>query len=308
VGQALARAGIPITESDESTGVYQISVPEDLNIEEAEPGFYTFSDGNGFYSFSVTSGTGTRVMVTQAGSYRDGASGAFVPAGAAQSVPDIHLGSNNHVITAIKYGAGALTPSGAVPVPHSGGQTFTFAPDAGYSLNEVRLDGSPVTASNPYPVNNVTTNRTLEVSFKNDVPVAYAKTVTVAEGGSVSDVLSGSDTETPAGALGFEKMSDPGMGALALSGTGSFTYDLQGSNVNGSDSFTFRVWDGGVQSSNIATVTINILPENDAPVANPLSIMVNEYTDHVGTLTATDVDGPSITYSIFSQGKRSSGS
>ena len=40
VGQALARAGIPITESDEATGVYQISVPEDLNIEEAEPGFF----------------------------------------------------------------------------------------------------------------------------------------------------------------------------------------------------------------------------------------------------------------------------
>lgn len=40
VGQALARADIPVAESDQATGVYRISVPADLNIEEEEPGFF----------------------------------------------------------------------------------------------------------------------------------------------------------------------------------------------------------------------------------------------------------------------------
>ena len=41
VGQALSRADIPVVESDQDRGVYQISVPADLSIEEEEPGFFS---------------------------------------------------------------------------------------------------------------------------------------------------------------------------------------------------------------------------------------------------------------------------
>lgn len=40
VGQSLSRASIDIVDADEKAGVYHISVPEDLNVEAAEKGFF----------------------------------------------------------------------------------------------------------------------------------------------------------------------------------------------------------------------------------------------------------------------------
>lgn len=40
VGQALSRASIDVQSADESAGVYQIVVPEDLDVEAEEPGFF----------------------------------------------------------------------------------------------------------------------------------------------------------------------------------------------------------------------------------------------------------------------------
>lgn len=49
VGQSLSRASIDIVDTDERAGIYTISVPEDLNVEAAEPGFVRrmFSFGRG---------------------------------------------------------------------------------------------------------------------------------------------------------------------------------------------------------------------------------------------------------------------
>jgi len=40
VGQSLARADIPITESDQQAGLYRISIREDLNVVGEEKGFF----------------------------------------------------------------------------------------------------------------------------------------------------------------------------------------------------------------------------------------------------------------------------
>jgi uncharacterized lipoprotein len=40
VGQSLSRATIDVREADEQAGVYHISLPEDLDVEAAEKGFF----------------------------------------------------------------------------------------------------------------------------------------------------------------------------------------------------------------------------------------------------------------------------
>jgi hypothetical protein len=70
-------------------------------------------------------------------------------------------------------------------------------------------------------------------------------------------------------------------------------------NYNGSDSLTFKANDGNV-NSNVATVNITVISVNDAPVANNQSVITNEDTGKTFTLTANDVDGDSLVYSIFS--------
>jgi len=60
-------------------------------------------------------------------------------------------------------------------------------------------------------------------------------------------------------------VGDVSNGVLALSGDGSFVY-TPNANFNGPDSFTYRANDGA-SNSNLATVTLTVSAEEDAPIA-----------------------------------------
>src|SRR5262249_58379899 len=70
-------------------------------------------------------------------------------------------------------------------------------------------------------------------------------------------------------------------------------------NFNGPDPFTFQANDG-TADTNVATVTITVRPVNDAPVANNGSASTDEDTTLNGNVTATDVDGDTLTYALAS--------
>ncbi|HOH20356.1 MAG TPA: ExeM/NucH family extracellular endonuclease, partial [Anaerolineaceae bacterium] len=109
----------------------------------------------------------------------------------------------------------------------------------------------------------------------------------------LTGTLTGSDfNEDP---LTFEKVTDPTIGSVVVNADGTFTY-TPNLNANGSDTFTFRVYDGALYSE-AATVTITVNPINDAPVADDQDVETDEETPLDGTVTATDVEGDSLTYS-----------
>jgi VCBS repeat-containing protein len=95
------------------------------------------------------------------------------------------------------------------------------------------------------------------------------------------------------GALGSPLQGDHGV--LTLNANGTYTYEAD-PDAAGVDTFTYSVVDGGVTRTVTLTITVN--PENDAPVADDSSNSGDEDTDIVGTVTATDVDGPDVTYSL----------
>src|SRR5207249_19421 len=68
-------------------------------------------------------------------------------------------------------------------------------------------------------------------------------------------------------------------------------------NYNGPDSFTFKANDGTVDSA-IATVAVTVTPANDAPVATAQSVTTNQDTAKAISLTASDVDGDTLTYVV----------
>ncbi|MDH5631497.1 MAG: Ig-like domain-containing protein [Gammaproteobacteria bacterium] len=129
----------------------------------------------------------------------------------------------------------------------------------------------------------------------NTTPVANGQALITNEDTGVGITLSGSDADGDT--LSYTVVSGPANGTL--SGTPPNLYYTPSANFNGSDSLTFKVNDGTVDSA-VATVNITVTAVNDAPVANSLTASTAEDTGTAITLTGTDADGDTLTYSVVS--------
>jgi hypothetical protein len=90
----------------------------------------------------------------------------------------------------------------------------------------------------------------------------------------------------------------PQKGRVSVSGMNVFTFTYTpDANVNGSDSFVFRVTDGRGGESQ-ATVSVAIVPQPDYPTLSASSFSIEEDEQLFGDLQAEDVDGDAITYSV----------
>ncbi|MBU3711567.1 MAG: tandem-95 repeat protein [Limnohabitans sp.] len=167
-------------------------------------------------------------------------------------------------------GAYTYTPA----VNYNGSDSFTF------KVNDGLVDSAVATVS-------------LSVSAVNDAPTAQASSLTTDEDVIQAGTLAGSDVE--GSALTFLKVSNPSHGSVSLNAsTGAYTY-TPSANYNGSDSFSFKVNDG-VLDSETATVSLTVRAVNDAPVANSTGSTTQEDSPKTGTLTGTDVEGSSLTF------------
>ncbi len=140
---------------------------------------------------------------------------------------------------------------------------------------------------------------TITVNPVPDAPIANAAQVSTNEDIPINGQLTGSDADGnpltfSAGSVGVTR------GTLVINSNGTFTYTPT-PNYFGADSFTFKVNDGTFNRSE-ATVTISVAEVNDIPVANPLSISLNEDNTFSGNLTGSDPEGNPLT---FAQGATS---
>ncbi|WP_041584612.1 Ig-like domain-containing protein [Syntrophus aciditrophicus] len=183
------------------------------------------------------------------------------------------------VVTAPSHG----TLSGTAP-------DLTYTPASGYSgldsftfkVNDGTVDSASATVS-------------ITVTAVNDAPVANAQSVSTAEDTAKAITLTGSDPDGDS--LTYSVVTSPSHGTL--SGTAPDLIYTPASNYSGSDSFTFKVNDGTVDSSP-ATVSITITAVNDAPVANPQSVTTPANMSTTITLTGSDPDGDKLTYNVVS--------
>ncbi|QJE98981.1 Ig-like domain-containing protein [Luteolibacter luteus] len=129
----------------------------------------------------------------------------------------------------------------------------------------------------------------------NTAPEALSTGLTLEEEGQQDLTLSASDAESDA--LTYAIVSSPSKGTL-LGSPPNLTYRA-GLNQSGSDSFSFRVSDGVLESA-VATVSVIITPVNDPPVASGKSVTTNEDSSVVIALGGTDPDGDALTYTILS--------
>jgi hypothetical protein len=191
----------------------------------------------------------------------------------------------------------SLSLSGAVPAgasidPSTG--VFTWTPteeqDGTYTFDVVVTDdGSP-------PLSDSETI-TITVNEVNDNPVAIDDIITIDEDTSGTDVLA-NDYDVDGDSLTITSVTTPRNGAVVVNEDQTITY-TPNTNYNGLDSFDYEISDGK-GGTDTATVTVTINPVNDVPLADDQSITTDEDTPVDITLTASDVDGDSLSFSVVS--------
>ena len=134
---------------------------------------------------------------------------------------------------------------------------------------------------------------TITVISVNDEPTALDQSVTTAEDTAGAITLGSVDLDGDA--LSYTVVASPMHGTLT--GTGADRTYTPAANYHGTDSFTFYVRDGSV-NSNTATVSLTITSVNDAPVAFGQSVTTAEDTAKSITLSGSDVDGDVLTYTL----------
>jgi VCBS repeat-containing protein len=146
---------------------------------------------------------------------------------------------------------------------------------------------------------------TITVTASNTAPAAGNQAVATNEDTLLLVMLSGVDANQCE--LNFTIVSSPAKGTLGAitnngctsgtpnADTAALTY-TPGANLNGSDSFTFRVSDGLLTSEATVSITINAI--NDAPAAAHRSVSAVVGSGAIVLMGATDVDGCELTFSI----------
>ena len=170
---------------------------------------------------------------------------------------------------------------------------FVYSPNANYNGS----DSFVVTISDG---NGGTTTSTVTIGVNpvNDIPVSNDQSLVTDEDVPVSGQVVASDIDGDT--LGYIVSGAPANGTVVLNpATGGFVY-TPSTNYNGGDSFVVTISDGK-GGTTTSTVTIGVNPVNDSPVSNDQNLSTPEDTPLNGQVTATDIDGDTLSYAISGQ-------
>ena len=177
--------------------------------------------------------------------------------------------------------------------------SFTYVPNP----NAFGADSFTYQASDGSATSAVTT-ASINVSAINDPPAATADAYATAEDTLLSVAAPGvlvNDSDVDGDPMTAFLVAGPTKGVLNLAANGSFTYQ-PAADANGVVTFRYRASDGTLSSGEV-TVSINVTPINDPPVATPDSrTSPNSTPVDIDVLANdTDPDGDDLIVSSVSQ-------
>lgn len=283
VSQANAQGTIAITNA--ATGAYSYTPAANFNGTAT----FTFKANDG----SADSNTGTvTITVTAVNDAPVANNGTLTSAEDATATGT--LSATDIDSTALTYSIVSQTNAhGTVTITNAATGAYSFVPTANYN--------GPATftfKANDGSVDSNTGTVTLTITPVNDSPVANAGTLTTAEDTAATGTLVANDADNTPVTYSIVSPTTAAQGTVTITNatTGAYSY-TPAANFNGTATFTFRANDG-IADSNTATVSITVTPVNDAPVANNGTLITPPGTAATGTLVATDIDSPTLTYTI----------
>lgn len=169
------------------------SQPQDIAVKDGETATFTvvatgtdltyqwerdtgkgFEKWGGIYGKSASFTTGVLSKGGNGFKYRcivSNSAGSVTSDSATLTVIDdaIPPSETTYIITAAAGANGSISPSGSVEVKEGADQTFTITADEGYEMENLKVDGSDVSAASSYTFNNVTEAHRIEATFKQKV-------------------------------------------------------------------------------------------------------------------------------------------
>ncbi len=193
--------------------------------------------------------------------------------------PDVGDSHSFAILTQPANGSAAVVANQLVYTPDAntnGPDSFTYsATDQG----DLSVTGSAIVTVTPL----------------NDAPVADSASASTAEDTVLNGTLSGSDIDGDA--ITYSRVTDAAHGSVNVNGDGSYSY-TPAANYVGSDSFSFTVNDGQVDSA-AATISLTVTPVNDAPIISGVpGTSVAQDTAYSFIPTAVDPENDLLTFSI----------
>ena len=173
------------------------------------------------------------------------------------------------------------------------GTTVTFTPAADWNgtdtftfkANDGILDSNISTVS-------------VTVSAVNDAPVAEDNNVNTNENKMMQLDINLVASDIDGDNLTYTIVSDVASGSASLTGN-TVTY-TPNQDWHGSDGFTFKANDGTLDS-NIATIVIGVIPVNDAPSVENMSVKTEEDIPLSFKFSYTEIENDNLTFSIVTQ-------
>jgi hypothetical protein len=195
------------------------------------------------------------------------------------AVTDLAFADNS--VSIWKTGTLAITGAGVDEV--SFGTTSSGITLA--QLSQITMDGTP----------NASINSTGHVN-KNIAPVAVADAITIIEDNSSKINVIANDTDAEGDTLSLTAVTTAGTGTVEVNADGLSVDYTPATNFNGTEVVTYSVSDGSNTVTGILTITVT--PVNDSPLATAQSVATPQDTPIEITLSGTDPESDSLTYSI----------
>jgi Ca2+-binding RTX toxin-like protein len=173
--------------------------------------------------------------------------------------------------------------------------TFTYTPAPDFNGSD----------SFTYTVSDGTATRVENVNItvdpENDAPITVSDSGTTQEDSSVVIDVLANDTDPDGDTLSVSAVTNGANGTVVINADNTVTY-TPNPDFNGSDSFTYTATDGN-GGTVIETVSVQVNPENDAPVTVVDNVVLDEDTSTTISVldNDSDVDGDTLSIDSFTQ-------
>jgi hypothetical protein len=168
-----------------AVNTYTITASSGANGSISPAGATTVNSGAS-QTFSITPSAGYQIAAVTV----DGVSAGVISSYTLTNITANHTisasfaaSSTSYTLSAVSSRGGSISPRGSTTVKSGGSQTYTFSPNSGYHIADVKVDGVSVGAVTSYTFSNVIANHTISANFSNK---SYTISASSGTGGSIS--------------------------------------------------------------------------------------------------------------------------